>query len=166
MRSILWSLVGQPLFSCIPHNAYVLRTGILKLFGMKCGKRVRVRKNVQFDKPWNIIADDLVIFGEGAIVCASDRITIGKRSVISQYAMLVTESGDCSTAGRTKRTGAITICPDCWIATDAVVMPGSFIEDGVIVGARSLVDGRLPEWKVCTGEPAQPRVDRVLHGNR
>lgn len=164
-RQMLWDIFGYPLFSCIPHNAYYFRTGILKIFGMKCGRRVRVRKHVQFDKPWNVSADDLVIFGEGAIVQASEHISIGKRSVISQYAMLLTQTGDCSTAGQTNRTGAITICPDCWIATDAVVMPGSYIEDGVIVGARSLVDGQLPKWKVCTGEPAQSKVDRVLYGN-
>ena len=164
LRSILWTLVGQPLFYCSLHNAYFYRTLLLKLFGMKCGKRVRLRRNVHIDKPWNIVADDLVIFGEGAIVQASEQITIGKRSVISQYAMLLTVSGDCATAGKTKRKGAITIRPDCWIATDAVVMPNSCIEEGVIVGARSMVDGNLPKWKICTGEPAQPRLDRVLYG--
>jgi putative colanic acid biosynthesis acetyltransferase WcaF len=111
-----------------------------------------------------VTADDLVVFGEGAIVQATEPITIGTRTVISQYAMLLTETGDCTTAGKTKRKGAITIKPDCWIATDAVVMPNSTIEDGVIVGARSLVDGHLSEWKICTGEPARPRADRVLYG--
>jgi acetyltransferase-like isoleucine patch superfamily enzyme len=43
-------------------------------------------------------------------------------------------------------------------------MPNSHIESGVIVGARSLVDGNLPAWKICTGEPAEPRTERVLYG--
>jgi acetyltransferase-like isoleucine patch superfamily enzyme len=43
-------------------------------------------------------------------------------------------------------------------------MPGSHIESGVVVGARSLVDGHLPKWKICIGEPAIPRTERVLYG--
>ncbi len=157
-------LIGQPLFAFTPHNAYAYRTAILKLFGMKCGNRVRLRRSVTIDKPWHVIADDLVIFGDGAVVQAGEQITIGKRSVISQYAMLITVAGDCGTAGVTQHRGSITIEDDCWVATDTVVMPHAHIENGTVVGARSLVEGTLPSWKICTGEPAQPRAERVLIG--
>ena len=164
MRSFLWKCVGQPLFSFTPHNAYVYRTTLLKIFGMQCGNRVRARRSVKFDNPWNVNADDLVIFGDGAIVLASKQITIGKRSVISQYAMLLTVAGDCTTAGKTDIRSEITIEDDCWVATDAVVLPGSYLEEGVVVGARGCVHGRLPKWKICTGDPAKPRADRTLYG--
>ena len=110
-----------------------------------------------------LYADDLVIFGDCATVRASEPITIGKRCVISQYATLITEVGETSTGGKTKRVDAITIEDDVWVATDAIVMPGSHIESGVVVGARSMVDGRLPKWTICTGEPAAPRTERVLY---
>lgn len=164
MRAILWRTIGIALFSCTPHNAYVFRTTLLKLFGMKCGKRVRTRRSVQIDQPWNLVTGDLVIFGDGAVVCAGEPIRIGNRCVVSQYAMLTTVTGDCETAGRTELRGSITIEDDCWVATDAIVMPNSHIEPGVVVGARSLVDGALPAWKICTGEPAEPRTERVLYG--
>ena len=160
----MWKFFGSPLFMMIPHLAYSLRTNILKLFGMKCGTRVRVRKGVTFDKPWNVTADDLVVFGDNAIVRAGELIEIGKRCVISQNAILVTVVGDSQTSGNTKRRAAITIEDDVWIATDALVMPGSHIESGVVVGARAMVDGRLPNWTICTGEPAAPRTPRVLYG--
>ena len=160
----MWKFFGSPLFMMIPHLAYPLRTNILKLFGMKCGIRVRVRKGVTFDKPWNVTADDLVVFGDNAIVRAGEPIEIGKRCVISQNAILVTVVGDSQTSGNTKRRAAITIEDDVWIATDALVMPGSHIESGVVVGARAMVDGRLPNWTICTGEPAAPRTPRVLYG--
>ena len=163
-RAIAWSYIGKPLFACTPHNAYVFRTTLLKLFGMKCGKRVRARRNVSIDKPWNVTADDLVIFGDCAVVVAGEKISIGKRSVISQYAMLVTVAGDAATAGKTDVRKGIHIADDCWVATDAVVLPGSVIEEGVVVGARGCVDGVLPKWNICTGEPAVPRTERVLYG--
>ncbi|HIN09749.1 MAG TPA: colanic acid biosynthesis acetyltransferase WcaF [Phycisphaerales bacterium] len=164
LRSIIWRTVGIAIFSCTPHNAYVFRTALLKLFGMRCGRRVRTRRSVRIDQPWNLSTGDLVIFGDGVVVHASETIRIGNRCVVSQYAMLTTVTGDCETAGRTKRRGSITIEDDCWVATDTVVMPGSHIESGVVVGARSLVDGHLPKWKICIGEPAIPRTERVLYG--
>jgi acetyltransferase-like isoleucine patch superfamily enzyme/glycosyltransferase involved in cell wall biosynthesis len=136
---------------------------LLRLFGTKCGRNVRVRRSVKIDKPWNLSIGDLVIFGDGVVVHASYPITIGKRSSISQYVMLLTRCGDPTTAGRTELKGNITVEADCWIATDTVVMPKAHIEQGVVVGARGLVDGRLPKWKICTGEPAVARAERVLY---
>ena len=164
LRAFLWENIGQVLFAYTPHNAYKYRTALLKRFGMKCGIRVRVRRSVVIDKPWNVEVDDLVMFGDGAIVNAGEKITIGKRTTISQYAMLITVSGTTESGGKLDVRKEIKIEDDCWVASDAVVLPGSVIEEGVVVGARGCVDGRLPKWKICTGEPAVPRGDRVLYG--
>ncbi len=136
---------------------------VLRLFGMKCGRNARIRRSVTIDKPWNVSVGELVIFGDGVIVRASEKIHIGKRSSISQYVMLLTVCGDYKTAGKTKLRGSITIEEDCWVATDTVVMPEAHIEQGVVVGARGLVEGKLPKWKICTGEPAVARAERVLY---
>jgi glycosyltransferase involved in cell wall biosynthesis/carbonic anhydrase/acetyltransferase-like protein (isoleucine patch superfamily) len=130
---------------------------------MRLGHNARIRRSVKFDKPWNVTVGDLVIFGDEVIVHASKNIYVGDRSSISQYVLLLTECGDPKTSGKTKRTGDITIEQDCWVASDSVVLPGSHIEQGVVVGARGLVDGRLPQWMICTGEPAQARGERVLY---
>ena len=166
LRMVLWQTIGQSMFACTLHNAYKYRTWLLKRFGMKCGYRVRARRNVRFTNPWNIEAGDLTIFGDCAVVNATKKIVLGKRCVVSQYAMLITTSGDTKTQGRTLREGSITIEDDCWVATDAIVMPGSHIEQGVVVGARGLVEGRLPKWTICTGEPAVSRGERVLYAQK
>lgn len=163
-KKILWNTVGQRLFRWTPHNAYRYRTSLLRLFGMNCGKRVRFRRNVCIDKPWNVSAGDLTIFGDCATVHATAQIQIGKRCVVSQYSMLVTKKGDCKKKGETNEVSSIIIEDDCWIAADTLVLPGSHIEKGVVVGARSMVEGRLPSWSICTGEPAQRRTQRVLYG--
>lgn len=131
---------------------------------MRCGTRVRSRRNVHFDCPWNVVADDLVIFGDFVIVNATNAITIGKRCVISQYSMLITQMGNTHDAGKTNVQGSITIENDCWVATDSLVLPNVYIENGVVVGARSLVEGRLVRWSICMGEPAVQRTQRVLYG--
>ena len=67
LRGIIWVALGKPLFLCTPHNAYLYRRLILRLFGMKCGRNVRIRRSVKIDNPWNLTVGDLVIFGDGAI---------------------------------------------------------------------------------------------------
>jgi glycosyltransferase involved in cell wall biosynthesis len=131
---------------------------------MRCGRAVRVRRSVRINKPWNLEADDLSLFGDDVFINADKPIRVGKRCVVSQHARLITRAGDPETRGKTDRTGSITIENDCWIAADIIVMPGSHIEEGVVVGARGFVDGRLPKWSICTGEPAVSRGDRVLWG--
>jgi len=164
IRAMLWSNIGSRLFACTPQNAYAFRTLILKFFGMKCGARVRVRRNVFIDKPWNVFADDLVIFGDKSIINATAQIRIGKRSVISQYAMLMTKVGSISKFGAANTVGSINIEADCWVATDTLVLPNAIVKTGTVVGARSIVQGELPSWSICTGEPATVRTSRVLYG--
>lgn len=149
---------------CSLHNSYRYRSLLLRCFGMRCGYAVRVRRTVRIDKPWNVEADDLSLFGDDVYINADKPIRVGKRCVVSQHAMLLTKAGDAKTKGKTDRTGPIIIEDDCWIATDIIVMPDSHIEKGVVVGARGFVDGRLPKWSICTGEPAVSRADRVLWG--
>ena len=42
-----------------------------------------------------------------------------------------------------------------WIGANVTILPGSFIEDCVIVGANSVVKGRLDQYGVYAGNPAK-----------
>jgi len=42
------------------------------------------------------------------------------------------------------------------IGTSSVILPGVEIGEGAAVGAMSLVNKNLPEWKICSGIPARP----------
>ena len=46
------------------------------------------------------------------------------------------------------------------MAADVLVMPGSTVRAGTVVGARGMVEGELPAWKIAVGEPARPVRDR------
>jgi acetyltransferase-like isoleucine patch superfamily enzyme len=58
-------------------------------------------------------------------------------------------------------TGPIEIGDDCWVATDCTVLPGSVIPEGVVVGARSLIEGELEPWTITSGSPATVRGQRA-----
>lgn len=49
----------------------------------------------------------------------------------------------------------VVIGNDCWIGREAVIMPGTVIGDGVIVGTRAVVTGTVPDYAIVAGNPAQ-----------
>ena len=52
--------------------------------------------------------------------------------------------------GRDTRAGH-----DCWIGREAVLMPGAELGCGVIVGARAVVSGKVPDYAIVAGNPAK-----------
>lgn len=53
-----------------------------------------------------------------------------------------------------KNKRPVTIGQHSWITEQCIVMPGSKIGVGVIVGAGSMVQGKLPNFTLATGRPA------------
>ena len=43
---------------------------------------------------------------------------------------------------------------DCWIGREALLMPGAELGCGVIVAARAVVRGKIPDYAVVSGNPA------------
>ena len=43
---------------------------------------------------------------------------------------------------------------DCWIGREAVLLPGAELGNGVIVAARAVVRGQVPDYSVVAGNPA------------
>lgn len=49
----------------------------------------------------------------------------------------------------------VKIGKDCWLATNVTVLKGAIVEDGVVVGAKALVNGKLEKNSICVGIPAK-----------
>jgi virginiamycin A acetyltransferase len=48
-----------------------------------------------------------------------------------------------------------TIGNDCWIGREAMLLPGASLGNGVIVGARAVVGGSVPDYTIVAGNPAR-----------
>lgn len=59
------------------------------------------------------------------------------------------------------RYGDIVIEDDAYIGANCVVLPGSVIHKGTVVGANSLVKGELEPWTVYVGTPCKPMKKRI-----
>ncbi len=154
-KRLLWSIVAATLFRLSFHNSYNFRALLLRMFGARLGRNVRMRRTVKIEIPWNLAIGDDVSIGDAAILYSLGPITIGARTFLSQYAHLCAGSHDMTRTNYPLLRPPITIGSDCWIAADAFVGPGVTIGDRTVVGARASVFTNLKGDVVAVGNPAR-----------
>jgi putative colanic acid biosynthesis acetyltransferase WcaF len=164
LARLLWNFVYVIFFRLSPNPFYSWRNGILRLFGAQIGKGVHVYPGVKIWAPWNLVLDDECGIANGVTLYSQGKITIGKRTVISQGSHLVSGTHDYTKLGFPLFTKPITIGDHVWIAAETFIHPGVTIGNGAVIGARSVVTKNQPEWMVCTGHPCIPIKPRVLEG--
>lgn len=158
----IWMLIGRPLFRVSFHNWYRFRASWLRLFGASVGTGVAIRPTVNIEVPWMLTIEDDATIGDHAILYSLGMITIGKRSIISQYAHLCAGTHDYSDHTFKLIRSPITIGDDVWIGADAFIGPGVLVGDLSVVGARSSTYKDLGERQVFVGNPAKPIKERIL----
>lgn len=70
----------------------------------------------------------------------------------------------CSVSGHPATRGPITIGNDVWIGTEAVILSGTTIGDGAVIGARAVVRGCIPPYAIASGNPARVLLYRFDPG--
>ena len=151
----LWGAVYTLFFRPTPRPLHAWRCLLLRLFGAKLGKGVRVYASARIWGPWNLSMGDHSILGDHADCYCVDRVDIGAHSIVSQYAFLCTATHDIDTPSFPLVTKPIRIEPQAWVAADAFVGPGVTIGRGAVVGARASVFRDVAPWDVVGGNPAK-----------
>ncbi|GJQ29074.1 MAG: hypothetical protein HBSAPP03_09580 [Phycisphaerae bacterium] len=159
----IWMLVGKPVFRMSFHNWYGFRAWLLRLFGAKIGRDVRLRPSVNIEVPWNLILHDGVTVGDYAILYSLGIIEIGERSIVSQYAHICAGTHDYTDRRFPLIRDPIIIGADAWIGADAFVGPKVKIGRLSVLGARSSAYKDLAPGTVYAGNPARPLKKRELH---
>jgi len=159
----VWMLLGKPVFRLSFHNWYGFRAWLLRLFGAKVGRGVRIRPSVNVEIPWNLDLKDGVTVGDYAILYSLGVITIGERTIVSQYAHLCAGTHDHTDRRFPLIRDPITIGADAWIGADAFVGPNVIIGQLSVLGARSSAYRSLDAGTVYVGNPAHALKKRELH---
>lgn len=83
-----------------------------------------------------------------------DRITIGRRVVINDGAILLTASHLLTDPQWGHKKAPIFIGDYAWIATNAILLPGTTIGRGTVVGVGVVVRGDVLDHTIVIGNPA------------
>lgn len=129
---------------------------------LSLGSGARISPNAAFSNPERIVIGDR--FGLGARCTlwagpATGRIEIGD-DVLFGPDVLVTAAGYRFNDGSPVTEQAmdeadVRIGDDVWIGARAIVLPGTTIGNGAIIGAGALVRGEIPENGIAVGVPAK-----------
>ncbi|PDT87316.1 putative colanic acid biosynthesis acetyltransferase [Bradyrhizobium sp. Y36] len=144
------------------NGANAWRLALLRAFGAKIGRGVRIGGSVKIWLPRNLIIGQFSTLGPFCDCYSMAPITIGEYTIVSQRAVLCAGTHDFEDAKFPLVAKPIEIGSNVWIAAEAFVCPGTRIEDGAVLGARGCAFGHLSKWTVYAGNPARALRPRNL----
>jgi carbonic anhydrase/acetyltransferase-like protein (isoleucine patch superfamily) len=116
-----------------------------------------------------LLIGDRCIIGQGSYIVAHDRIFIGDDVQMGPYVYITDqnhgyENPDLPIGTQWPVNKEVTIGAGSWIGTGAIILPGTTIGNNVVIGAGSVVTGKIPDRCVVVGAPARI-VRRYVPGN-
>lgn len=128
---------------------------------LRLGKNVNIYPHVQIFGDGLIEIEDNVDIGTGTIIYSSKNggVHIGENSLIAAQSYII----DCDHGiekdkliQKQKNTvEKIYIGKDVWLGANVTILKGAYIEDGAIIGAKSLVKGKIEKNVIAVGVPAK-----------
>jgi len=150
----MW-LIAWPLFRFSPRHFYGWRNFLLRIFGAKIGKKVKIFPSVIIQFPWKLVVGDNVVISWGVILYNLGSITIEKNVIISQRAHLCAGTHDYEDHRFPLIKSHIYIENGVWIAAEAFIGPDVTIREKAVIGARSVVVKSTESFGVYGGNPAR-----------
>lgn len=163
LRRLVWEVVWAVLFRTTPRwclNGW--RCFLLRIFGAKIGKRVKINGSAKVWQPWRLsIGNDSWIDG-GVSLYSVDNIHIGENVVVSNGAFVCTASHDISSDVFELITKPITINDSAWVCAKATVLPGVEVGEGAVIALGAVATKSVRPWVVVGGNPAKEIGARSL----
>ena len=163
IKQTLWYFLGCPLVRSywLPFSG--LKVFLLRLFGGKIGKGVRIKPGVLIKFPWRLSVGDYVWLGENLWIDNLAQVTIESHVCLSQGVYLCTGNHRWNDPNFKLLTEPITIETGSWIAARAIIGPGVTIKRGAILALGSVTGKSLEAMTIYAGNPAQAIKKRIIN---
>jgi acetyltransferase-like isoleucine patch superfamily enzyme len=127
---------------------------------VRIGKRTRLGRDLELETHGGVIAIGRdVRVNRGCTIAARRSVTIGDDTMIGEFCSIRDANHgiapDRPVRAQPHRARGIEIGADVWIGRGVCVLPGAIIEDGAVIGANSVVTGRIPAGCIAVGAPAR-----------
>jgi putative colanic acid biosynthesis acetyltransferase WcaF len=159
-----WALI-RPAFAWSPRVCWRWRNLLLRLFGAKLGRGVRVDPSARIFAPWALVVGDHTSIGWNTVLYNLGPMEIGSRVTISQGAHLCGGTHDHTDPTMPLRRLPIVVGDEAWICADAFIGPGVTVGQRAVVGARAVAIRDVPADMIVAGNPAAVVKPRVIQGS-
>jgi putative colanic acid biosynthesis acetyltransferase WcaF len=160
-RRAAWEIVQATLFRWSPQPLRRWRAMLLRLFGARLGRDVRVHRTARVEMPWRIALGDFATVGREAWLYSIGDVSIGDHATIGPRCVICAGDHDLDDPATPLRRRPVVVGAHAWLGMGVFVGPGVTIGDGAVVGAASAVFSHLPADTVCHGHPARPQRRRA-----
>lgn len=161
LKMITWYITNLLIFKSGIIPSSTILVAILRLFGAKIGKDVRIKPFVAIKYPWKLKLDDHCWLADCTIENLAE-VSIGKNVCISQKAMLLTGNHNYKLSTFDLMTGPIVLEDGVWIGANAVVCPGITIKSHAVLGVASVATKDLESYIIYQGNPAVKVRQRII----
>jgi len=135
---------------------------VLKIFGAKLSGMPFIHSTARIQVPWNLTMKHRACLGERANAYSLGKIKIMEGATIAQESYLCTGTHDFNDPNLQLITKPITIGKNAFIGARAMILPGVYIGDRVIIGAMSVVSKDVPDHQIVAGNPAKKIGERAI----
>lgn len=162
LKIVIWYFTSMLFFrsGLIPFSAILV--AILKIFGAKIGKDVRIKPYIYIHYPWKLTVGDYSWLAECRIENLAE-VTIGKNVCVSQKAMLLTGNHDYKKPGFDLITQPIVLADGSWVGAKAIVCPGITLASHAVLTVGSVATKNLDAYSIYQGNPAVKVKDRIIN---
>ena len=152
----LWGVSEFLLWKLSPAPMTGFRNSMLRFFGAKVGKGVRIHPSVKVIIPWHITIGDHVTVHDRAILYALGEITIGDHSEIGPLTHLCAGTHDFTDPKFTLLRQPITIGDHCTLGAASFVAPNVTLADHTTLAPRAALYANSTPNTHYLGNPAKP----------
>jgi putative colanic acid biosynthesis acetyltransferase WcaF len=154
LKIYCWYLVSMTIFrsGLIPFS--VILVFLLRLFGAKIGKSVRIKPYIHIRYPWKLSVGDYSWLAD-CYIDNIEKITIGSNVCVSQHAMLQTGNHNYKTVTFNLITKPIILEDGVWISARAVVCPGVIAFSHAVLSVGAIAKQDLEAYYIYQGNPAE-----------
>ena len=161
LKQFLWYFTDVFFFKSKLIPASSLLVFILRLFGAKIGKQVRIKPGIHIKYPWKLEIGDFSWLAD-CYLENLDWIRIGQNCCISQRAMLITGNHNYKKASFDLRTDPIILEDGVWIGAHANVSPGVIAYSHSVLTFGSTATQNLEPYFIYQGNPALKVKERKI----
>lgn len=153
---LFWGVAEIVLWKLSPAWCWGFRRALLRIFGAKVGKGVKIHPSVKVIIPWHIELGENVVVHERAILYALGQITIGRNTEIGPLAHICAGTHDFTSPAFTLLRQPITIGADCLIGIGGFVAPNITLADGTVLEPRCAIYTDTHPGTTYIGNPGKP----------
>lgn len=163
LKRTIWFLVNALFFinPCNPLSGVKVR--LLKLFGAKIGRGVVIKPGVNIKYPWKLEVGDYTWIGERVWIDNLDKVVIGKHCCLSQETFILIGNHNYKLPTFDLMIAPVVLEDGVWLGARSIVTGGVTCRSHAVLSVNSVASSSLEAYGIYRGNPADMVKQRTIN---